>query len=119
MRPLAPMAVLVAAVAASSVFFIAHVAAGPPPSETVQALTSLALVLSFVLWVMADARSRRRIPCYDFGFLVAVFFPASLVWYVLWSRGWRGLLTLAALIGLMLLPSVCGTVAWIIRHGAG
>jgi hypothetical protein len=118
MRSLGPMAILIAAVAASSAFFATQVVIGPPPSETVQVLTSLALALAFVLWVMVDARTRRQIPCYDFGFLVAVFFPASLVWYVLWSRGWRGLLILSAFGGLMLLPMVCASVAWIIRHGA-
>jgi hypothetical protein len=111
------MAVLVAAVAASSVFLITHVVFGPPPSEEVQVLTSFALALAFILWVMADARSRHRTPCYDFGFLVGIFFPASLVWYVLWTRGWRGLLTLAALVGLMLLPYISATVARIILYG--
>jgi hypothetical protein len=111
------MAILVAAVAASSALLITHVVVGPPPSETVQGLMSIALGLAFILWVTVDARSRHQTPCYDFGFLVAVFFPVSLVWYVLWSRGWRGLLTLGVLVGLMLLPMFCGSVAWIIRHG--
>jgi hypothetical protein len=110
------MAILVAAVIAVTALLIIHATVGPPPSETVQFLTSFGLVLAFILWVTADARSRRRTPCYDFGFLVVVFFPASLVWYVLWSRGWRGLLTLAALVGLMLLPYVSATVAWIVTH---
>ena len=115
MRRFGPMGMLVAAVVASSAFLIAHVAAGAIPSDEVQQLTSFGLALAFVLWVIADARSQHRTPCYDFGFLVAVFFPASLVWYVLWSRGWRGWLTLGALIGLMLLPWVFATVALALR----
>jgi hypothetical protein len=118
MRSLGPMAILVAAVAAASAFFATQVVVGAPPSETVQVLTSFALALAFVLWVTVDAQTRRRTPCYDFGFLVAVFFPASVVWYVLWSRGLRGLLTLCGLVGLWLLPMVCASVAGIIRHGA-
>lgn len=117
-RSIKPMAILVAAVAASSALLIAEVALGPPPSELVVDLTSMALGLATMLWVVADARTRRQTPCYDFGFLVAVFYPASLVWYVLWTRGWRGLITLAALIGLMILPWFSASITWIITHGA-
>ncbi len=111
-----PMPILIAAVAASSAFLIAHAAVAPAPSQTVQALTSLGLALAFVLWITVDARNRRQTPCYDFGFLVAVFFPASLVWYVLWTRGWRGVLTLAALAGLMLIPWISASIVWIVAH---
>jgi hypothetical protein len=111
------MAILVAAVVAVTVVLTVQMAAAPEPSATVLSLTSLGLGLAFILWVTADARIRRRTPCYDFGFLVGVFFPASLVWYVLWSRGRRGLLTLAALIGLMLLPYASAIVAWSLAHG--
>ena len=67
--------------------------------------------------MMADAHLRRQTPCYDFGFLVGVFFPISLVWYVFWSRGVRGILLLGALIGLMLLPWLAGIAAWVLRSG--
>lgn len=111
-----PMATLVAAVAAISAFFIAHSAVRPSSSETAQLLTSLGLTFAFVLWMIADARSRHQIPCYDFGFLAGVFFPASLVWYVLWTRRRRGLLTLAGLIGLMFLPWISAAVVWTVTH---
>ncbi len=117
MRPLVPMAILVAAVAATSAFLITQVFVRPAPSDEVVFLTSFGVGLALILWVTMDARSRRQTPCYDFGFLVGIFFPASLVWYVLWTRGWRGLLTLAALLGLMLLPWLCAFVTAIIRYG--
>jgi hypothetical protein len=118
MNRLWPLLVLVATVAACSGFLVAPIAVGRVPSDNVLYLNSFGLTLAFILWVIADARTAGRTPCYDFGFLVGIFFPVSLVWYVLWSRGWRGLLTLATLVGLMLLPSVSYMVAWAVRFGS-
>jgi hypothetical protein len=117
MRRIGPTGILVATIVAYSAFLVAYVAIGSAPSQGAQQLTSVGLSLAMVLWVMADARLGRRTPCYDFGFLVAAFFPASLVWYVVWSRGRRGLLTLGFLSGLMLLPWASALAAWALRHG--
>jgi hypothetical protein len=46
-----------------------------------------------------------------------VLFPVSLVWYAVWSRGWRGLVMVAALAGLLLLPTVAAIVTWVLLHG--
>jgi len=80
-------------------------------------LSSFALALAFILWVEADVRRRSGLPCYDFGFLVAVCLPASLIWYAIWSRGWRGLFLLAALFGLMLVPWLSAVAAWLLLYG--
>ena len=117
MRWLRPLGIPIVTAAASAAFLVALVAAGRPPTETVQQLIALGLALAFVLWMMADARVSRRTPCYDFGFLVAVFFPVSLVWYVLWTRGWKGLLILVGLIGLWFVPWLTAMAAWILRYG--
>lgn len=117
MRRLGPFGVLSATVAAFSTFQAAYVVAGVTPSGAADQLTSLGLTLAFLLWVVADARRHRRVPCYDFGFLVAVYFPFSLLWYVLWSRGWRGIFTLAALLGLMCLPWLAPDIARVLMHG--
>jgi hypothetical protein len=117
MKYFRPLWILVATVALLSAFQFASVASGRRGIENVTPLTSFGLSLAFIVWVMADAQIRRRIPCYEFGFLVAVFFPVSLVWYVLWSRGWRAIFMLAGLFGLMLLPSLSMIAAWIIRIG--
>src|SRR6516165_2501880 len=98
MRPFVPLGMLVVAGAWFSALQVAYVAIGTTPSEAAAGLTSAGVALAFVIWVVADARARQQTPCYDFGFLVAVFFPASLCWYVVWSRGWRGMLMLAALL---------------------
>jgi len=103
--------------AASAGLLVAYVATGRTPSDRVQGLIPTGLGLALVLWMMMDARARHRTPCYDFGFLVAVFFPVSLVWYVLWTRGWKGLLTLVGLIGLWFVPWLTAMAAWILRYG--
>ena len=116
MRRIGPSGMLVATVAALSAFQVPYAAAGVPPSAAAAMLTSNGLSLAFILWVAEDARARRCVPCFDFGFLVAVFFPASLVWYVLWSRSRRGVRTLIALAGLMLLPWLSAVVTWLFRR---
>src|SRR5262245_43611103 len=117
MNRIVPLSLLVVTVAASSALLSAYVAVGRVPTDAPQSLISTGVALALVFWIMADARMRRRTPCYDFGFLVAVFFPASLFWYVLWSRGRRGLLTLVALVGLWFVPWLSAMVAWVLRYG--
>jgi hypothetical protein len=111
------LGIMLATSVAFSALLVAYVAGGKLPSDDAERLTSISLTWALVVWVIADARIGRRTPCYDFGFLVAVFFPVSLVWYVLWSRGWRGFLTLGALFGLVILPWVSASVAWVLRYG--
>jgi hypothetical protein len=117
MWPLRPLGVLIVLGAALSVAQVVYVTAGVPMSAAASGLTSYSLALFAILWVVADARGRRRVPCYDFGMLVAVYFPLSLVWYVFWSRGRRGALLLAALVGLMSLPWLSAVVAWLLLYG--
>ena len=117
MRWLGPLGIPIATAALSAAFQVAHVAAGRPPSESTQQLVVIGLALAIVLWIMADARRRRQTPCYDFGFLVAVYFPVSLIWYVFWSRGWRGFLTLVGLVGLWFVPWFTAMAAWVLRYG--
>lgn len=117
MKRFVPLGILALTAAASAAVLIAHVAAGRSPSVAIERLISLGLALATVFWVMVDARARHRTPCYDFGFLVAVFFPASLVWYAVWSRGWKGLLTLFSLAALWFVPWLSATAFWMLRYG--
>ncbi len=73
-------------------------------------LAGFAWNLYVVYWVVRDACKRRLVPCHEFGFLVAAFFPVSVAWYAFWTRGWRGFLPLASLFGLTILPSL----SWIV-----
>src|SRR3954470_19948686 len=51
------------------------------PPDDASRLLGLSVPLFIVYWIVADARQRRCVPCFDFGFLLAVSFPLSLVWY--------------------------------------
>jgi hypothetical protein len=117
MKRFAPLGILIAVVALFSIFQFACVTLGTSDLEIAAQLTSTGLSLAFVIWMMADARIRRRTPCFEFGFLVAVYFPLSLAWYVFWSRGWRALFTLAGFFVLMFLPWLTAAMAWILRYG--
>jgi hypothetical protein len=93
-----------------------YVVTGTPRSQAWVELSSRGLGLFLLFWVMIDARRRRCVPCHEFGFLVAVFMPASLVWYVFWTRGWRGAALLASFIGLVFVPSFVTIVIWTLLH---
>jgi hypothetical protein len=113
MKRLPPLGILFAIVALFSIFQFASVALGTSDPEIAAQLTSFGLALAFVIWMMADARIRRRTPCYEFGFLVWVYFPLSLVW----SRGWRAVFVLTGLFALMSLPRISTVMAWVLRYG--
>ncbi len=111
--PLAAIAVLSGGLAA---FEVAYAALDVVPSEMFNLLAEYSLPLAVVLWVAADARQRRRVPCHDFGWLVLVYYPVSVAWYLIRTRGWlRGVGMLLVLIVLLCLPNLCATIAWTLR----
>ena len=89
---------------------------GAPPSESINLLFGVCWSIAFIFWIEADARRRGILPCHDFGFLVAVYFPVSVVWYAFWSRGRRGMLLLLSLLGLLIVPPTTATLAWLVVH---
>jgi hypothetical protein len=86
------------------------------PSAAASTILAISVALFVTYWVLADARQRHCVPCFEFGFLMAVFFPVSVIWYAFWTRGWRGVLLLFALLGLIYGPWLCVTIAWIAIH---
>lgn len=110
-----PWGLLIASVVVVSAIQVAYVVAGVVPSDGATQLSMSTLGLAFVLWVVTDARRRRIVPCHDFGFLVMLLMPVTLVWYAFWSRGGRrGLAVLAALFGLMYVPSLSALACWML-----
>ena len=95
---------------AVAVLLLAFLASGAPPQAMV--LLSYLGPLAAILWVVEDAHGQRRTPCFDFGYFVFVTYPFSLVWYCVSTRGWRGLLLVLAVFGLVYSPYVVATVAW-------
>jgi hypothetical protein len=100
---------------ATAAFLCAFVAARTTPTPASELLLALGWPLMLVMWIEADARRRRRQPCFDLGLLAAVWFPISVAWYCVWSRGWgRGLLVLLALLGLWVMPRFLAASLWVV-----
>jgi hypothetical protein len=114
MRAIGSFLPMIALMGLQSVLNVTAVARGVAPPHDL--LTEYSAILFVLLWMATDARRRRYAPCHEFGFLLGVYLPISLVWYLLWSRGWRGLLPLATFIGLLMLPGIIYTVAYLIVH---
>ena len=90
-------------------FFNAAYAASRSPTAF-SAATILVNILPFfiIFWVMQDARRRRCVPCFDIGFLLGVTFPLGVIWYLFWTRGWKGFALLAVFLTLFVAPWVFG-----------
>ena len=73
----------------------------------------LAMLIS--TWVVADSRlSKRPQPSFDHGCLIWITFPLYVPYYLISTRRWhRGLVILASLIILFILPWLGEWVAWI------
>jgi hypothetical protein len=106
-----PFAYLMAFALVAATFLCALGGAQTASGAGAEVILGLAWRVMFSTWVDVDAGRRRCKPCFEFGFLTAVFFPASLLWYCVWSRGWRrGLLMVLALFALWVLPQIVATV---------
>jgi hypothetical protein len=117
MKTIASFGIVFITVVVFSLLQCGYVWADQAPPDSFAQLGSIAFALGCVLWVVADAHKRRKTPCFDFGFLVAVFFPISLIWYAFWSRGVRGVLLLGAMLGLLLIPWLSAIVVLLLRYG--
>lgn len=113
-RPYLWLLVLTVVVA---VFDCAYVYSGIPFSPLAEVLSVYTIPLAIMIWVVWDAQSRRCTPCYDFGLMVYVALYLALPGYLIWTRGWRGLLLLLGFILLFMAPFVCAQIAWTIRWG--
>ena len=97
-----------------AVFNSVYVIAGIPPSGPAQLIASYTLPLCFVTWVQADARTRRCTPCFDFGTFILAIWVFSVPWYLIWTRGWRGLLLAMMFFGLLIFPTCVAIFVWIV-----
>ena len=108
---------LVILAAAESVILSSYVVLGTSPSPLQMVILPSAIAFFMMLWVLEDAHRRQGFPCYDFGFFVALGFPFSVVWYLLWTRGLRGLLVIGIFLGLHLTPWLCAIGVWAVTTG--
>ncbi|MGP0065123.1 MAG: hypothetical protein ACLQGP_16185 [Isosphaeraceae bacterium] len=117
MRTLAAYGPLVGLVAVLTAIASMYVLLGERPPELVEAIFRVGPSFFLLCWVIIDARRFGRVPCYDFGFLVGVFLPVALPWYLVWSRGLRGLLVLGFFLFLLVVPELIASIVWQLRYG--
>lgn len=106
-HPLAPL--LLFAIILTG-FLTTYLVAGFAPSETFEQLAGFVWGLLVLLWIVADARRRTGVPCFDFGFICYALFPLAVPWYCFSSRGWRGAMLLLMLYALWAVPHIVANI---------
>jgi hypothetical protein len=87
-------------------YLIAEHMRGAAPLLLADFLFQYALPVVIVCWIEADAKERRRTPCFDFGFFLLILWPLSLFVYCISSRGWAGVGLSFALLMLAYVPAI-------------
>jgi hypothetical protein len=112
-----PLAPLLLFSLAFSALLVTYPAVGLAPSPTFEFVASFFWSILVALWIVADARRRTGVPCFDFGFFCYLLLPIAVPWYCFWSRGWRGLLLLISIAVLWLAPYLVANVVWLALYG--
>jgi hypothetical protein len=113
-HPIAPLVTFSIALAALLTIYLA---AGLSPSPAFEFVASFWWSILLAIWIVADACRRTGVPCFDLGFSCYLFLPVAVPWYCFWSRGWRGILTLLAIVGIWLAPYVLAGLVWEAIYG--
>lgn len=81
---------------------------------SLSAETTWGLIFLFlsIQWVNCDADRENFSKPFDFGFLVYIFWPIALPWYLISTRGIEGLLVYLGFIAVWLLPWISGLIAF-------
>jgi len=113
-HPLAPLLLFSIALTA---LLATYLLIGFAPSTTFEITASFGWSILLAFWLVADARRRKGVPCFDFGFFCYLFLPVAVPWYCFWSRGWRGALLLATLMCFWLAPYIIASMLWLALYG--
>ena len=82
-------------------------------SQTTNSIWGGIFILLTILWVYYDADRPDFKKPFDFGFLVYIFWPIALPWYLITTRGLEGILIFFGFISLWLGPWLAGLVAYV------
>ena len=110
MQTFAPFGPLAGALVVMFLWPLVHGILAVPPSEGELLLLSYVPSVFVMLWAIGDAQHRRCTPFFDFGLLIWYLFPLSLLGYLVWTRGWRGLAVFVALLAAIYVPWVISNV---------
>lgn len=87
-------------------FQLGYVLAKAVPSAMANMIAAFTFGICVLTWIQDDARVRHKTPCFDFGLFLTYTSPFSVVGYLIWTRGGRGLLVAFLLLIMALIPSV-------------
>ncbi|HUE71860.1 MAG TPA: hypothetical protein VMP01_13325 [Pirellulaceae bacterium] len=104
-------------IAASLVVMLCLLLGGLTPPGLEWRLLSYVPVIFALLWITEDARRRRCTPCFDFGLLMWYLFPLTLLGYLVWTRGWWGLVVFVGVLAVIYVPWMLGTALAIMAAG--
>jgi len=110
---------LILFIAVLSLFALGYAMTGVEASPLAEGIFRVGPPLGAALWVEANARRLRRVPCYEFGAFVFVGWLVAVPTYCFWSRGRAGWRLAVALIGLILAPSLVALVFTAFFSAAG
>jgi hypothetical protein len=109
-----PIRLRLAAIAAvfCSVATALYMSAGVEPLPIVGWFLSAGPTIMVVLWLYQDAQRRRVAAVTDLGFLVMLFWPVAIPWYVFTSRGRSGWKLLLGVLAIILASPLTGLILY-------
>ncbi len=81
-------------------------------SDTTRIIWGFVFLISSVLWVANDVKGRNFPRPFEFSFLMYIFWPIALPWYLMKTRGAEGFVLFLGFVALWLAPWMAGLVAY-------
>ncbi|MEH6542493.1 MAG: hypothetical protein V7721_01000 [Porticoccaceae bacterium] len=85
---------------------------GEVVSDSTQSLWGILFVIVTIVWAMADSETNEFDKPFDFGFLMYIFWPIALPYYLISTRGIEGIVLFFGFISIWLGPWLAGLVAY-------
>jgi len=87
-------------------------AKGETVSNTTQTLWAGIFIIMSIIWAVADAETNSFEKPFDFDFLMYIFWPVALPYYLISTRGLEGIILFFGFINILLGPWLAGLVAY-------
>ena len=95
-----------------AIYFGCLLARNLEPNEQLTQVYWWVTAIILATWLIADTRDLRRTePTFDYGWFILFAFIVYVPYYLISTRGWRGVLMLAGSVLVLLLPFVLAVVA--------
>jgi hypothetical protein len=92
-----------------------YTAAGVEPAPAIWMFVTSAPAICVFLWLQKDAARTHVGSVLDLGYFLFLAWPVVLPWYLVKTRGWKGLITLGGMLALVCAPYLAALfVYWLI-----